>query len=246
MFNPLDFVTQKDIEELGLTAEDLRTAYQPSRGGVYHLRGGEGRGKTLLGSHFYRNWVNKGIVKPERSYGNLTFKGKYGKGFTTLKGQAFHEFLWKLTHDETMRDLFIFIDEIDSEFPARSFSQKEQTEIATRMWHTNKLGNRVIMTSHKGKSADLIFHLASHFVILPEKPSFKTNSLDFTFIDDLDFWHDDFTAHDIIKTMLIYNRCELTEDMNFERAKPRPNKDQTIDDDLPEAIDAEAEMAYLA
>lgn len=48
MPNPLDYVTLADIRNLGLTPEDLATAYQPSSGGVYHCRGPEGVAKTLF------------------------------------------------------------------------------------------------------------------------------------------------------------------------------------------------------
>lgn len=213
MFNPLDFVTERDIIELGLTPNDLTMSYQPSTGGVFHIRGAEGKGKTLWGAHYYRYCIDNNLVLPANGVGNLEIKGKYGDGWTVLKGQKLHEYLWNLTH-VPYRNKFIFIDEIDSEFPARFFSSREQTEIAIRLWHTHKLGNRVIMTSHKGNSTDVIFHLASHYVILPDTPNFETNSLDFTFIDNLKLRYSEQTAHDIIKTMLIYNRQELTEETN--------------------------------
>jgi hypothetical protein len=241
-FNPLDHVTQQDIQELGLTPFDLLTARQPSGGGVYHCRGAEGMGKTLWGSHFYRYLVDSGRITPLNSYGNLTFKGKYGDGFTVLKGETLHEFLWDLTH-KPYRNKFVFIDEIDSEFPARFFSSKTQTEIALRMWHTNKLNNYIVMTSHIGNSTDLIFSLASHYVILPDRPNLENNTLDFTFINNLELWHDDFTATDIYKTMLIYNRKELTEDSGEEQSKKYTKKKAVIiEDNGLDDLDLEKEL----
>ena len=52
-----------------------------------------------------------------------------------------------MTH-KPYRNVWVVIDEIDSEFPARFFTDKEQTEIALRMWHASKLGNRVFMTGN--------------------------------------------------------------------------------------------------
>lgn len=243
MENPLNYVTLKDIKELGITEEELLTSYQPSSGGVYHARGAESKGKTLWGAHYWRYLVDNGIYVPEDGVGNLTFKGKYGAGFQVLKGDKLREYLWDLTH-KPYRDKFVFIDEIDSEFPARSFTDREQTEISLRLWHTAKLGNTVIMTSHIGNSTDLIIHLASHYYIYPDKPDFTTNTMDFTIANALDITIDDWTAHDIIKSMLIYNRTELTEDTEEEQAKVRP-VGKKITKEAKEDIDEEAELLAL-
>lgn len=225
MNNPIDYVSIEDLKELGLTIDEIKNAYRPSSGGVYHARGAESQGKTLLGAHFYKRLVDNNIIRPENSYGNLTFKGKYGIGFNTLKGDDLRQLLWDLTH-KPLRNIFVFIDEIDSEFPARMFADKEQTEIALRMWHIAKLGNYVFMTSHLGNSTDLIFHLASHYFIFPQSDMndvFATDSLDFVVADtlalDIEYW----TAYGIIKSMLIYDRKELTENMYSETEKIRPS-----------------------
>jgi len=209
MPNPLDYVSQQDIAELGLSQEEIDTAYQPSSGGVYHARGAEGTGKTLWLAHFYRQLIDSGKFTPFDAVGNLTFKGKYGHGFTTLKGQDLFEYLLKFSR-ELPKHKIVIISEIDREFPARFFSSREQTEIALSMWEVQKIDSYFLIDSHLGNSTDLIFHLGSHYLVLPEKPSFETNSMDFTLISNLELWTSEFTAHDIIKTMLIYNRCETT------------------------------------
>ena len=50
--NPLDHVTKQDLLDLGLSYEDIISAYQPSGGGVYHARGAESVGKTLWLAHY--------------------------------------------------------------------------------------------------------------------------------------------------------------------------------------------------
>lgn len=218
MPNPLDYITLEDIAELGLTQQDITEAYQPSKGGVYHARGAEGTGKSLWLAHLYRLLIDSGEFTPADATGNMTFKGKYGKGYTVRKGESLHQYLWDLTHKPYTHKIVV-IDEIDSEFPARFFTSKEQTEIALRMWHVHKLDNFILMSSHIGNSTDLIFHLSSHYLILPESPSFETNTMGFTLINNLELWTADFVAFDVIKSMLIYNRKELTEDIETENAK---------------------------
>lgn len=220
--NPLDYVTQKDLTELGLSPDEIATSYQPSKGGVYHARGAEGEGKTLWLAHFYRYLIDNTSFTPYDAVGNTTFKGKYGQGFTVLKGDKLRQYLWDLIHIPYTNKIVI-ISEADSEFPARSFTDKEQTEIATRLWHTAKLGNYILLDSHIGNSVDLIMHLASHFYIYPRKPNFETNSMQFMIANKLDMTFSVWTAYDIIKTMLIYNRCELTEETEAEQAKIRPS-----------------------
>lgn len=245
MKNPLDYVTQQDIEELGLSAEDLLTAYQPSSGGVFHARGAEGKGKTVFVAHKFRFLVDSGLFTPADAVGNMTFKGKYADGYTTLKGDDLRAFLWDLTH-KPLRHKIVIIDEADSEFPARLFTDKEQTEISLRLWHTAKLDNYIFLTSHIGNSTDIIMHLATHYFIYPEEPNFDTNTMDFTIFNKLDMTISDWQATDIIKTMLIYNRQELTENTEEEQNKARP-KTKRIKTTVEEVdIDEEAELLGLA
>jgi len=152
----------------------------------------------------------------------MTFKGKYSIGYRVLKGDDLRQYLWDLTHVPYTNKIVI-IDEADSEFPARSFSEKEQTEIALRLWHTAKLHNYVFMSSHLGNSTDIIMHLASHFYVFPRQPDFATNTLEFTIANGLDLTISDWEATDIIKTMLIYSRQELTENTTTEQEKIRPS-----------------------
>ena len=152
----------------------------------------------------------------------MTFKGKYSIGYQTLKGDNLRQYLWDLTHIPYQHKIVI-IDEADSEFPARLFTDKEQTEIALRLWHTAKLHNYIFLSSHLGNSTDVIIHLASHFYIFPRKPDFTTNTLDFTIANGLDLTVSDWTAQDVIKTMLIYSRRELTENTDTEQGKARPS-----------------------
>ena len=242
--NPLDYVTRQDLLNLGLSPLEITEAYQPSGGGVYHARGAESMGKTLWIAHDYKYLIDKGIYTPDEAIGNMTFKGKYADGYQVLKGDDLRQYLWDLTH-KPYKHKIVIIDEVDSEFPARSFTDKEQTEISLRLWHTAKLHNTVFMSSHLGNSADLIMHLASHFNIYPLKPDFETQSMDFTVVNCLDLEITEWIALDVVKTMLIYGRRELTESTEEEQNKIRPsflkaqkqknyraNNNVVLDDDL--------------
>lgn len=228
--------------QLGLTEDDIKQAYQPSFGGVFHTRGAENAGKTLWIAHDYRYLIDSGLYTPYDAVGNLTFKGKYGVGYQVLKGDDLREYLWIMTHKPLKRKIVI-IDEADSEFPARGFNSLEQTEIALRLWHTSKLGNRVYMSSHLGEhSVDLIMHLASHYYIYPQKPDFRTNTMEYGVYNVLDnSVKSGLICKDIIKTMLIYNRQEPTESMD-DALKTRPSKKKSqVEDIIDDEINNELE-----
>ena len=222
MLNPLDYITIDELLDLGLTVEEIKDSYQPSAGGVFHARGAEGTGKTLWVAHKYRYLIDSGFFIPSQAVGNLTFKGKYGIGYQVLKSDDLRQYLWDLTH-KPYQNKIVIIDEADSEFPARLFTDKEQTEIALRLWHTAKLHNYIFLTSHIGNSVDVIMHLASHFYVYPRQPDFATNEMDFGLVNVLDVNIQEWTASDIIKTMFIYNRRELTENTETEQSKIRPS-----------------------
>jgi hypothetical protein len=135
-----------------------------------------------------------------------------------LRGEALYQHLRDL-YEKPLRHTITIISEIDLEFPARFFGTKEQTIIALGMWQMLKFDNYVLYDSHTGNSTDLIFHLASHYIVLPETPNFETQSLDFTLIDKLHQETSYWTALDIVKTMLIYNRQETT--ANFKNLKSK-------------------------
>lgn len=242
--NPLDYVTKKDLRELGLSLEEIADGYQPSGGGVFHARGAENVGKTLWIAHFYRYLIDNHILTPFDAVGNMTFKGKYKEGYTILKGEDLRQYLWDLTH-KPYSEKIVIIDEADSEFPARDFMSKEQTEISLRLWHTAKLHNFVLISSHIGRSTDIIMHLASHYFIYPDKPDFITNTLDFILASALDMTVANLTAFDVIKTMLIYKRRELTEKTETEQSKLRPvsRRNNNTKNDL--ELDIEAEMSGI-
>ena len=210
MPNPIDFLTKKQIDEIGLSPQELSKVYQPSNGHVTHCRGVEGTSKTLWVAKRVKYLIDTGRYSSYDLSGNLTFKGKYGEGSQVLKGENLLQYLWEVTH-KPVRNKIIVIDEADSEFPARAFTNKVQTEISLRLWHTSKLGNSVFLTSHLGNSTDVIMDLASHYKILPSQPNWINDSIDFTVINRLYREVSDWTVYNIIQSMLIYNRQELTE-----------------------------------
>lgn len=213
--------TQKDFRELGLTPEELETSYQPSGGGNFHARGTENSGKSCLIAHIYRYLIDKGEYSPFEGTGNLTFKGKYGVGYTVRKGEILHQYLWDLTHIP-LRHKIVIIDEIDSEFPARLFSSRRQTKIALRMWHTAKLHNYILYSSHLGRSTDLIWDLATHYALYPKGINWQDSTIDFSVIDALHKRTSEQTAYDVLRTMLIYNRQEITEDTEEDKKELMP------------------------
>ncbi len=140
--------------------------YKPSGGGNYQARGSQDLGKTMWLVLMAKYLVTKGGYSALDGIGNLHLTGEWANGFTTLKGENLHQYLWDMTH-KPYRHKWVIIDEIDSEFPARFFSSREQTEIALRMWHNFKLRNYFLYSSHLGRGSDLIWDLATNFEVLP-------------------------------------------------------------------------------
>ena len=243
--NPLDYVSIQDLLDLGLSPSEISEGYQPSFGGVYHSRGAESQGKTLWIAHKYRWLIDKGYYRPSDAVGNMTFKGKYADGYTVLKGDDLRQYLWDLTH-KPYRNKIVIIDEVDSEFPARYHADREQTEISLRLWHTAKLHNYVFMSSHLGNSSDVIMHLASHFYVFPRRPSFESNSMDFGLSNAIDLELTEWTAYDIIKTMLIYARRELTENTDEENDKIRPSKRKKEKKEILDFLDIDIESERIS
>lgn len=195
---------------------------QIRHGGNISARGSQDKGKTLLLVHIYRYLVLSGLYRPEDGVGNLEIKGPLGYGFTTLKGENLKDWLWECTH-KPYRNKFVIIDEIDSEFPARWHYDKDQTEIALRMWHNRKLGNYNCWSSHLGRGSDLIFDLAANFAVIPRGPDFYNDQLRFTVINGFDLRVSHRVAHRIIETAGMYKTQELTEDTDEENEKVRPS-----------------------
>jgi len=79
MPNPADYFSQRELEELGLTSDDISHSYQPSRGGVYHCRGDEGSGKSLWEAHFVRDLMDNRGFSPSDGY-----KINQGEDFSPL------------------------------------------------------------------------------------------------------------------------------------------------------------------
>ena len=230
MPNPIEIgqFTQKDFDNLGLTPNEIAQSFQPSRGGVFHFKGGEGLGKTCLIAHFYKYLIDIGYYTPYDATGNITFKGKYGIGYTVRKGEKLRDYLWGLTHIP-LTHKFVVISEIDSEFPTRAFSDRDQSEIALRMWHVQKLDNIICYDSHieteedRG-STDVIFHKSAHYDIYPQGINWQTQQIPYYVVNRLKNFAVSFgIANDVLRSMLIYNRQELTE-VTGENDLIRPSK----------------------
>lgn len=205
------------------------TPHSKSGGGNYHFRGSQDKGKTLMMVHFYRLLISLYGYLPSEAVGNLTITGGIGieKGYQVLKGEKLHQYLWDLTH-KPLRHKIVFIDEIDSEFPARFFQSREQTEIALRMWHSKKLHNYILFSSHLGRGSDLIFDLSANFEIIPHGVNWDNGTIDATVINGLDLTTTIWQASDIFTTMHIYDREETTEHTEEDSKKLRPKSKKTL------------------
>lgn len=191
-------------------------------GANIHFKGTQDKGKTMLMIMFYRYLIKQCGYSPKDGVGNLSLS-KYGDGFQTLKGDDLHQYLWDLTH-KPYRDKIVMIDEIDSEFPARFHQDRDQTEIALRMWHNRKLRNYIMFTSHLGRGADLIFDLATNFVIFPSFPKWDEDKIDFTVFNKLDLIVSEFEAFGIYDIVGTYDRWEMTEKTSEDSQRKRKKK----------------------
>lgn len=195
--------------------------YQESGGGNVLAKGSQDMGKTLLLVHTCRELVKNWGYTTEEIVGNVTLYGELS-GSLTLKGEQLRDYLWRVIH-VPYRHKIIIIDEIDTEFPARFFTDREQTEIATRLWHNKKLRNWFLYSEHLGRGTDVIFDLAANFELIPHGVNFTKNELEFTLINGLDLEISNEVATDIIATCSMYNRWELTENTEEDVKRVRPS-----------------------
>lgn len=195
-----------------------------SKGANIHYRGAQDKGKTLLMVLTYEYLIDNFGYTPDEAVGNLhILNSKYNKGYKVLKGDSLRQYLWDMTH-KPYRHKIVMIDEIDSEFPARFFQDREQTEIALRMWHNIKLKNYILFTSHLGNGSDLIFSLSANMMVMPYGINWQENSLDFTVIDGFNCEVFDMTANNVIRVMNDYDRWEVTENTDEDKQRERPVK----------------------
>lgn len=199
------------LEPLMLTED----SFEESGGGNIEIAGHIHQGKTVLMAHLDR--LFKEYYGYEKSVGNLTLYGELGKNHTILKGNDLRNWLLECTHIP-YRNMLVNIDEIDSLAPARASNNSWQTEIAIRLWHSEKLRNWVLYTDHRlppeeefDHSTDLIIQKAANFVLWPQAVNWFTDSLDVIVENRNTGDTYTFTAHHITSTMRLYSRHEGTE-----------------------------------
>jgi len=190
--------------------------WESSGGGNIEIAGHIHQGKTVLMAHLDR--LIKEYYGYINSVGNLTLHGELGKNHTILKGDNLRNWLLECTHIP-YRNMLVNIDEIDSLAPARSSSNAWQTELAIRLWHSEKLRNWVIYTDHRlppeeefEHSTDLIIQKAANFVLWPQGIDWVNDSLD-VLVENRNTGEKPYvlTAHYITSTMRLYSRHEATE-----------------------------------
>lgn len=128
-------------------------------------------------------------------------------GFTKLNSQQLREYV-KRTCSEGLKHRIILIDEIDSVFPARFWSDKEQTEALLGLWQDVKLFNWVLYTAHLGKAIDKIIRDCTQVVVIPEYVR-EDDTVYLEVIDGLDlevFEDAIYPASDVFK---FYDRWEV-------------------------------------
>jgi hypothetical protein len=211
-----------------------RALLKESGGANIHFRGYQDMGKTMCMVRFYQHLVDAWGYSPNESVGNLHigseltntnpslhYGGKYGTGYQALKGDDLRQYLWDMTH-KPYRHRIVMIDEIDSEFPARMFQSREQTEIMLRLWHNKKLRNFIMYTSHLGEGTDLILRLATNFEILPHGIDWINNCIPITVINALDGDVYDAEVPGVNEAIENYDRWEMTEKTEEDSEKQRP------------------------
>lgn len=201
----------------------LNGAWENSGGGNIEIAGHIHQGKTALMAHLDR--MLKEYYGYTHSVGNLSLSGQLGQNHTVLKGDDLRNWLLECTH-VPYRNMLVNIDEIDSLAPARGSSNAWQTELAVRLWHSEKLRNWVIYTDHRlppeeefEHSTDLIIQKAANFVLWPQGIDWDNDSLDVRVENRNTGDEYLFTAHYITSTMRLYSRHEGTENTSEDLAK---------------------------
>jgi hypothetical protein len=128
------------------------------------FKGRQDTGKTLTMVATLQELCLRHGYSPSEAVGNV---GVNLDGFVKLNNDGLREYV-KRTCSEGLRHKIILIDEIDSVFPARFWSDKAQTETLLGLWQDVKLFNWVLYTAHLGKAIDKIIRDCTQIVVIPE------------------------------------------------------------------------------
>lgn len=105
----------------------------------------------------------------------------------------------------------VLMDEADRLFPARFWSQKEQTDALIGLWQDYKLFNYVIYTAHEGTSVDIVLREVTQIELIPEYDE-KNDCIYFDIINAIDGFTDDDCLLNVSKNVFpYYDRWEVIE-----------------------------------
>lgn len=105
----------------------------------------------------------------------------------------------------------VLMDEADRLFPARFWSQREQTDALIGLWQDYKLFNYVIYTAHEGTSVDVVLRQVTQIELAPEYDA-KNDCINFTIYNAVDGFVDNDCLVNVSKNVFpYYDRWEVIE-----------------------------------
>jgi len=110
-----------------------------------------------------------------------------------------------------LKHKIVLLDEADRLFPARFWSQKEQTDALIGLWQDYKLFNYIIYTAHEGTSVDIVLRQVTQIELRPEYDD-KNNCIPFTIYNAVDGFVDSDSLLNVSKNIFpYYDRWEVIE-----------------------------------
>ena len=133
--------------------------------GVYEYCAPQRQGKgTLMMRDLKKKCLETGLWQPDQVYANFSV---FIPGVHCMKNKTLIETILEFKRDE-VRDKIILFDEIGQELRARSYKEKEQTEVASFVWQMPKMNILLMFASNPGNSADVILRDGAWYTIMPK------------------------------------------------------------------------------
>ena len=133
------------------------------------IRGVQDSGKTALMVGKIRDLLMNGLkwsdgYRPDDVIVNFPL---YIEGVHVFNNKELREYIGKMVHDGIEHKI-IGIDEADRVFPARFWSNKEQSEALIGLWQDVKLNHQIFWVAHEGTGVDLILRETAQVLLMPE------------------------------------------------------------------------------
>lgn len=133
---------------------------------IVGIRAFQDKGKTALAIGTILELCAKHGYSYDEVVANLHLKIPVEPGPHSLNNLQMRSFVRSMV-SKGLKHKIVLLDEADRLFPARFWSQKEQTDALIGLWQDYKLFNYIIYTAHEGTSVDIVLRQVTQIELNP-------------------------------------------------------------------------------